>query len=113
MKKVFFVLLILLVMITASCSISAGIPWLFGGWGFFADFGIDFGILNLEQKGADLTGVLETESEIYFVKGEYQENGEIIFELSQEDETLHLLKGSVNVEEGQITGTDWYAVKEQ
>src|SRR6056297_4358865 len=120
MKKVSFVLLIVLVIFTASCSISAGIPWIWGGWGFFADFGVTFassqeaaapnGFLNIEeQNGSVLRGNLEMGTMMFEVTGECLGNGEIVLNLFQDGVLFKTLNGNVTADE--MSGSNWYAVK--
>jgi len=120
MKKVSFALLILLVIVTASCSISAGIPWIWGGWGFFADFGVNFassqeveapnGFLNIEeQNGSVLRGNLEMGAMMFEVTGECLGNGEIVLNLFQDGVLFKTLNGNVTADE--MSGSNWYAVK--
>ena len=120
MKKVSFALLILLVIITASCSITAGIPWIWGGWGFFADFGVNFassqeaeapnGFLTFEKtNGVDLRGTLEFAGENFEVDGKYLGNGEIVLDLFQDSVLFKTLRGSA--EPGTMAGSNWHAVK--
>ena len=122
MKKVSFALLILLVIVTASCSISAGIPWIWGGWGFFADFGINIdlassqdgelqeGFLNIEeQNGSVLRGNLEMGSMMFEVTGECLGNGEIVLNLFQNEVLFKTLNGNVTADE--MSGMNWHAVK--
>ncbi len=120
MKKVSFALLILLVIITASCSITAGIPWIWGGWGFFADFGVTFassqeaeapnGFLNIEeQNGSVLRGSLEFSGGNFEVTGECLGNGEIVLNLFQDGVLFKTLNGNVTAE--TMTGSNWHAVK--
>jgi len=120
MKKVLFALLVLLVILTASCSVTAGIPWIWGGWGFFADFGVLFaspqegdapnGFLNIEeQNGNLLSGTLEMNGEQFEVKGECLDNGEIVLNLFQDDVLFKTLNGNVTAQE--MTGSDWHAAK--
>ena len=120
MKKVSFALLILLVIITASCSITAGIPWIWGGWGFFADFGVNFassqeaeapnGFLTFEKtNGVDLRGTLEFAGENFEVDGKYLGNGEIVLDLFQDGVLFKTLRGSA--EPGTMAGSNWHAVK--
>src|SRR6056297_1239043 len=114
MKKVSFALLILLVIITASCSITAGIPWIWGGWGFFADFGVTFassqeaeasnGFLNIEeQNGSVLRGSLDFSGGSFEVTGECLGNGEIVLNLFQDGVLFKTLNGNVTAE--KMTGS--------
>ncbi len=120
MKKVIFALLVLTVLVTASCSISAGIPWIWGGWGFFADFGVTFassqdanvpnGFLSIdEQNGRDLAGTLEIGGNLFEVRGACLGNGEIVLNLFQDGVLFKTLNGNVTAE--KMTGMDWHAVK--
>lgn len=121
MKKAIFALLISLVLITASCSISAGIPWIWGGWGFFADIGVGFsaahdgemaqeGFLNInEQNGKDLAGTLAIGGNSFEVRGTCLGNGEIVLNLFQDGVLSKTLNGNVTAE--TMTGSDWHAVK--
>lgn len=123
MKKIIFALLVLTVVFTASCSISTGIPWFKGGWGFFADFGVGFspsqnaevienGTLNLDQVGSILRGSLEYTGVTYEVTGEYLGKGIVALNLFDEEGVLvQELQGTVETDE--MTGSNWYAVKEQ
>jgi hypothetical protein len=122
MKKGVFSMLVLLVIITASCSVTAGIPWLDGGYGFFADFGFRSnsrdadvnGHLYLEQDGKDLAGTLEVDEGVYNVKGSYLKDGTVVLKLFDGEEFLYELKGAV--EENKLVGIDedksWHAEKE-
>ncbi|MFP4462111.1 MAG: hypothetical protein ACLFQE_07930 [Thermotogota bacterium] len=122
MKKIAFSMLVLLVIITASCSVTAGIPWLFGGWGFFVDFGfaasergtvLDDGFLSLDQDGRSLTGTLEVGDTLYNVKGSYFKDGTVVLKLFNGEEFFYELKAVVG--EDQLKGIpaeSWHAEKE-
>ncbi|MEA1883093.1 MAG: hypothetical protein U9N62_01060 [Thermotogota bacterium] len=121
MKKGVFSMLVLLVIITASCSVTAGIPWLYGGWGFFADFGFNClssnsrdvdvnGHLELKQDGKDLVGTLEVDEAVYNVKGSYLKDGTVVLKLFDEEKFLYELKGAV--EGNKLVGKSWHAEKE-
>lgn len=123
MKKISIVILVLLAVLFTGCSISAGLPGLYGGWGFFSDFGIlrgddhQVGDLLLEQDGSKLTGTLNIGEKEYVVDGECFKDNKLLLTLTDsEGIVFDELKGVFA--ENKITLQDtadrnWYAVREQ
>jgi hypothetical protein len=116
MKKISIVVLVLLVVLFTGCSISAGLPGLYGGWGFFFDFGNPRGDLLLEQDGSKLTGTLNVGEKEYVVDGECFKDNKLLLTLTDSEGTHFELNGVFA--ENKITSQDtedsnWYAVREQ
>ncbi|HOO33284.1 MAG TPA: hypothetical protein PK466_02265 [Thermotogota bacterium] len=122
MKRLSVILLVLLAAVITSCSISAGFPGLYGGWGFFFDFGtprgdnLPDGNLLLEQDGASLTGTLTTGDKIYQVEGECFRNQTLLLKLTDENGEVTELNGifennTINAVETEES--NWFAVREQ
>ncbi len=120
MKKISIVLLVLLAAVFTSCSISAGLPGLNGGWGFFFDFGqprgegVPDGNLIIEQEGSKLSGTLTTDETIYSVEGECFRNKTIFLKLTDENGNISELNGIFEndmIAALETEDSNWLAVK--